>query len=103
MDPPDPGDEVKARKRHFGTVIQVSMFRGRRHIAATIDPDAASDDEDPMDIVPMLSVTAQEESQPEVQDIALGPDPVMTWKAQECYPQLQLHACQTMEPSGIWS
>lgn len=63
--------------------MQVSMFRGRRHIAATIDPDAASDDEAPMEIIAMDPEESEQGAAGNVMNIV--PDPVMTWKAQACH------------------
>lgn len=60
------------------------MFRGRRHIAATIDPDADSDEGEAMDIVPMDISDDEEEEGEEcpVNPFVPGPDPIMAWKAQ---------------------
>lgn len=57
------------------------MFRGRRHIAATIDPDATSDEDDGMEIAPM-DIPDEEDSEQTPGNPYLGPDPMMTWKAQ---------------------
>ena len=61
------------------------MFRGRRHIAATIDPDADSDAEDAMEIIPMDDPVGDEGTEEGPgKAVAMGPDPMMTWKAQAC-------------------
>jgi hypothetical protein len=62
--------------------MQVSMFRGRKHIACNVDPNNIADNdaiEDvPMEIKPMASSAL---ASPVDFEAEMGLDPVMVWKA----------------------
>jgi hypothetical protein len=77
------------------------MFRGRRHIAATIDPDASSDEEEAIDIVPMAvpDTECEDVSKQWAGHGCIGPDPIMAWKAQAC--TWQSWKCSTLILSDV--